>query len=160
MKSVTVKCWKLPPADGVGQPGYITTTGGFGGYQLVLCNHCGKLYAADILDQAYRARDDLDGFLESVECADCGQMLSGNWSYYPDTYLDSDGELQRYDRSWVEPRDEDSFLVEFSDLFSLVEPYGQTEYEKEFERGRVRGIGIYVLLVFLIGLTVFLWALS
>lgn len=61
---------------------------------------------------------DLDKHLSNTQCVGCGNNLVGNWDFYPENYVDEDGDLQQFERSQVIPDDGDSLVVGFPEVFS------------------------------------------
>lgn len=116
MKKAQVRCWKtgLPDAP------FITYPEGHMGHNLLCCTRCGTVHAAGVEQQLYVAPD-LDRYLGAVDCAGCGRALGGHWDFYPDTYVDRNGRLQSFQRSLEIPSDANSTVIEFPDVFSLLE---------------------------------------
>lgn len=113
MKDEKVRCWKVGPDNKL----FITYPEGDMGHRLICCRSCGKVHAVNVAKQLY-IEPDLDKQLSSVQCTDCGNSLAGNWASYPESYLNEDGCLQQFERPYVIPDDNDSFIVEFPEVFS------------------------------------------
>lgn len=113
MKNEKVRCWKVGPNNKL----FITYPEGDMGHRLICCRSCGKVHAVNVAKQLY-IEPELDKQLSSVRCVGCGKSLSENWAFYPEHYLDENGQLQEFERPHVIPDDNDSFVVEFPEVFS------------------------------------------
>ena len=115
MKKEQVRCWKVGKSDEL----FITYPECDKGHRLITCNNCGKVYAVNVIKHMYHALG-LDQYLNvnNITCVQCDINLTNNWVYYPDTYIDSDKCVHTYKRMNEIPKDEDSIIVEFLEIFS------------------------------------------
>ncbi len=113
MKTELVRCWKV----GANSELFITYPEGDMGHRLICCKSCGQVHAVNVAKQLY-IEPDLDKHLSSLGCSKCGRILSSNWSYYPEHYIDEDGGIQSFKRSRQIPDDADSIVAEFPEVFS------------------------------------------
>ena len=113
MKTELVRCWKVGINDGL----FITYPEGDMGHRLICCNSCGQVHAVNVAKQLY-IEPDLDKHLSSMECSKCDRTLDKNWSFYPESYIDENGEIRNFTRPCQIPDDVDSIVVEFPEVFS------------------------------------------
>jgi hypothetical protein len=113
MKSEQVRCWKTGIHEGL----FITYPEGDMGHRLICCKFCGKIHAVNITKQLY-IEPDLDIHLRSVTCMGCARSLGRNWAFYPDTYVGEDGQLHAFERPQQIPKDSDSVVMSFPEVFS------------------------------------------
>lgn len=113
MTTEQVRCWKV----GMNGELFITYPEGDMGHRLICCKSCGEVHAVNVAKQLY-IEPDLDKHLSSVECSKCGKTLARNWEYYPETYLDENGQIRGFERPYQIPNDADSIVAEFPEVFS------------------------------------------
>ena len=113
MKTEQVRCWRT----GLHGELFITYPEGNMGHRLICCKACGKIYAVNVTKQLY-IEPDLDVHLRSAPCMACAEPLGGNWTYYPDNYVGADGQLHSHERTLEIPKDSESFIETFPEVFS------------------------------------------
>lgn len=118
MKKLQVRCWRVSQYRlGVTRPDelFVTYPEDNSGHSLITCLSCGELFAVTVAKEVYIGPP-LETKVLGVACPQCGSSLSGNWAYYPDTYV-VDGRSYSYDRPAVPPPDEDSELKDLNGIY-------------------------------------------
>lgn len=113
MNTEQVRCWKM----GMNSELFITYPEGDMGHRLICCKNCGEVYSMNVAKQLY-IEPDLDKYLDSVECLKCGQILNGNWAFYPETYMNESGQMRNFERPQQIPNSDDSIVAEIPEIFS------------------------------------------
>lgn len=118
MKKVSVRCWEVTNySTGKDTPHrlYISYPEENGGHELITCIKCGAIYAVTVVKEVYTGPSLIEK-LRDLTCMNCGGALSGNFAYYPETYL-ADGEIHSFKRSQEIPPAEDSIIKEFYGIY-------------------------------------------
>lgn len=113
MNTEQVRCWKM----GMNGELFITYPEGDMGHRLICCKNCGEVHAVNVAKQLY-IEPDLDKHLDNVKCSKCGEMMTGNWAYYPENYMGEDGQMRSFERPRQIPNDADSIVAEFPEIFT------------------------------------------
>ncbi len=112
--NVKVRCWRIE-VDFNDNIVFLTSPGGFGGHDLIICTNCGEIYAADTEAQLYEKP--LDKKLTDLVCRKCNKKLSETYKKYPENYLNNKGELVKYSKDNVIPDDKLSIIKEFPSIY-------------------------------------------
>jgi hypothetical protein len=120
MKEVQVRCWKIKcfnKKDRIWEDHVITYPDGFGGYKLIICLKCGKIYAVDIDNERY-VGPDINTKLNLIKCLGCEANLGKYFAEYPETFIGTSGSIEHFKRDLEIPDDKDSIILHFPEIYS------------------------------------------